>query len=105
MLTVTQISAVIASAFFVLIQNPESYAYIGCYKQLTRKNNNCLYFIILDQPFADFKSIAVAQSTVCEQEACNSVCSFQVRKYVQNPSIVGVAFRGSYIICPARIIF
>ena len=104
MFAVAQVSAVVAAALFILVQDPKGHADVCTDKKLTRKNNDSLHLVFFNQLAANIHRVAVVQSAVGQQEPGNAVGAFQVREHMQNPRIVGVAFRRGAVVAPARVI-
>ena len=93
------------STFFILIQNPKSNTDICSNKQFSWKNDNSFYLVLLNQFLTYFQCITIIQRTIRKKESRYSVSFLQMRKYMQNPGIICVAFRWRLIIRPTRIIF
>ena len=104
-LAVTQISAVIFAAFFVLVQNPKCNADVCGNEQLARQNDDGFNLVVLDKLLADFHSVTIAKSAVCKKKTCYALGCFQMREHVENPRIVRIAFGRRCVVLPARIVF
>ena len=77
---VTQVSAVVAAALFVLVQNPEGNTDVRGDEQFSRQNDDCFHLIILDQLFANLQCVAVVQCAVGKQETSHAGLLFEVRE-------------------------
>ncbi len=59
-------------ALLVLVQNPESDAYVGCNEELPRKDNDSLNLVVLDEFLPYLNCIAVVESTVGKEKTGNT---------------------------------
>ena len=75
-----EISAVVAAAFFILVQDPKGHTDVRGDEQFSRQDDDGFYLVILDQLFADLQCVAVIQCAVGKQETCHTGLLFEVRK-------------------------